>query len=561
MHATQPPLPPCPLAHAPSSPTQTSPISRLPNELFVYIINLASAAHAAALPSYHASASDTRPRLNPAVAASSVCRHWNAALRDNPTVWSTLRLDGQLTSRRMQAKVRWWVAKATASALPHEGVDDEFPTGDPRFVAEIEPARRTRPGLGIGAIVLTRAQHLGEHGLRSLLDLLVTLDAIPALRSFHISWMGPASTSALAQHQITTTFVFLSKRACTTLQSLTLHTPTHLRLLFSLPRFGAHFASLTNLELRSAKLNVPADNLYVPPDFLPDYEGEDDWPPTMIARLVLVGPVWRLRFEDGTLASPTVAKEDCPKLDQLELSQTTPPVGWDLLSAPGLKTITLSDHLDQPTLPDPKVVDSLPRVQQLSLVRSAALATRLLNLAVAQTVAFHHLTSVNLRSATLSSAQLALFATPNAPNLRELHLANTAALQLPATPPTMLTLPACQRVTVLDVSAATWLDESIDQLAVAMPALERVNMSGTEVGSRAVLEWVRSTLKEIDGVEGEAGKAVVWSRLVELNLVGCGKLEAKAVEWLRARIRPGGFRYAMVRADEDKRLARYGGQW
>lgn len=541
---------------------QASPISRLPTEIFVHIINLASAAHAAAIPSYHQSASSTPARVNPVVAASSVCKHWNAALRDSPTVWSTLRLDGQLTSRRMQAKVRWWIAKATATALSHEQPEDEFPTGDPRFAAEVEPARRTRAGLGVSSIGLTRAQHLGEHGLRSLLDLLVELDGVPALRSFHISWMGPASTSALAQHQIKTTFAFLSRRAASTLQSLTLHTPTHLRLLFSLPRFGAHFTDLRELELRSARLHVAADNLYVPADFLPGYEGEDDWPPTKISKLVLVGPVWRLKFEDGTLASPTVMRDDCPRLEQLELSQTTPPVGWDLLSAAGLETLALSDYLDQPTLPDPIVANSLPQLQQLSLVRSGALATRLFNLAIAHNMNFHHLTSLNLRSATLSSTQLALFAGSNAPSLCELHLANTAAVHTPGSlQGGTLVLPLCPRVRVLDVSAAAWLEDSIGQLALAMPALERVNMSGTDVGSRAVLEFVRTTLEEVtDGAGGE-GKSVVRSRLMELNLVGCAKLEAKAVEWLRARVRAGGFTYSIVRGDEDKRLARHGGQW
>ena len=524
----------------------------------MHIIRLASGAHDAGLPSYHASAGDTRARLNPVVAASSVCRHWNAALRDSPTVWSTLRLDGQFVGRRIQAKVRWWVAKATATALPSEEQEDEFPPGDPRFAPGPEPARRTRAGLGVAAIVLTRAQNLGEHGLRTLLDLLVSLDGVPALRSLHISWMGPASTSALAQHQIKATFAFLSRRASSTLESFTLHTPSHLRILFSLPRFGHHFTALRALELRAARPATRADNLYVPPDVLPPYEGEDDWPPTRITRLALVGPVWRLKFEDGLLGSPTVAKEDCPELEELELAETKPPVGWDLLSAPGLRTVLLSDHLDQPTLPDPKVSQSLARVEHLGLVRSAPLATRLLNLAVAQNVTFHHLTSVNLRSATVSSAQLALFAASSAPNLRELHLANTAAVQLPGILQPVLALPACPNVAVLDVSAAAWLEGSIDQLGAAMPGLERVNMSGTEVGSRAVLEFVQCTLEE---VVGEGGRASAWSRLAELNLVGCGKLEARAVEWLRARVRPGGFRYAMVRGDEDKRLARYGGQW
>ncbi|GEM06709.1 hypothetical protein Rt10032_c02g0726 [Rhodotorula toruloides] len=318
------------------------------------------------------------------------------------------------------------------------------------------------------SIFITRAQDYVTDDFAYLCE---SLDLIQLVRldRAHVSSMGGGQP--VDEHrQLQSFFRFLVSSA-STLTSLSLHTPSHLRILFSLPRFGATFSALTNLEIRSCKISSPASDAYLLPAFLPRYSGESDWAPlTSLRRLILVGPIWRLRFRDGTVASPTLSSADVPSLEYAHLSSTTPPVHWDILShASGtLKHLILEDHLDHPALPTPDIASSFPNLVSLSLTRSAPLVTRLFSLAVTLpgTLPFDHLTDLALRGARLKQEYLELFGDEFAPYLRTINLSDTTSA-LPHSPrgasPVSLELP---RLTALETLTAYRIDWSSSSLLV-----------------------------------------------------------------------------------------------
>lgn len=226
-------------------------------------------------------------------------------------------------------------------------------------------------------IVVTRAQDWSPDEFAYLCDAFDLMDLVQ-LRSARISWHGGGVASD-EQRQLQS-FLSLLVSSAATLASLTIHTPSQLRILFSLPRLGHTFARVEDLEVRAAKSSTPATDVYLVPSFLPRFAGEQDWAPlARLRRLVLVGPVWRLRFADGAVASPVLGCEDVPALEYAHLGATTPPAHWDLLShgSDTLRHLVLEDfRTSHQHLPDPDVATVLPRLQTLRLVELAPRCNR-----------------------------------------------------------------------------------------------------------------------------------------------------------------------------------------
>ncbi|BGP38743.1 hypothetical protein JCM10449v2_002679 [Rhodotorula kratochvilovae] len=404
-----------------------SHITKLPAEILLHIFHLAQDDHDDYFPSYTSLSIFPffRRRLNPVVTLSHVSRTWRALALADTGLWRTLHLDGEIDEGRAEAKALFWAERATA--------DDADETS------------------GVTGVVFTRVQDWSTDEFAYLCDALDLMQLVQ-LRRARISWLG-GGVAADENRQLQSFFRFLLTSA-PTLVSITLHTPSHLRILFSLPRLGHTFSALESLEIRSCKTSSPSSDAYLLPAFLPRFAGEEDWAPlSRLRRLVLVGPIWRLRFRDGTVVSPVLGWADVPTLEHAHLSATSPPTHWGLLShASGtLRHLVLEDfHSDHPHLPDPDVASVLPRLHTLELVNSAPLATRLLNPAVGHSPSFPsgvpapaplitlpHLRRLVLPGARLTFAHLALLSQASAPSLTHLDLRRTlpsgeGALALPA---------------------------------------------------------------------------------------------------------------------------------
>lgn len=381
---------------------------------------------------------------------------------------------------------------------------------------------------GIKTIFITRAQVYATDDFAYLCESLDLIQLV-RLRRAHISWMG-GGPPVDEHRQLQSFFRFLLSSA-STLVSLSLHTPSHLRILFSLPRFGATFSSLSNLEIRSCKMSSPASDAYLLPAFLPRYSGEMDWAPlTSLRRLVLVGPIWRLRFRDGTVASPTVSYTDVPALEHVQLSSTMPPVHWEILShATGtLRHLVLEDHMHYPNLNDPDIAASFPHLVSLKLTRSAPLVTRLFDLAISLSggFVFDHLTHLALRGARLKQEYLDLFGEEGTPRLRALDLSGTTAeasqpfyaarppfvdLFRPPAPgaarPTSLDLPRFLALESLVVYRVGWTTSSLVVEALESGRLPRLSSLGTDLAFSPLDDWkVRDCGIALETEEGEADK-------------------------------------------------------
>ncbi|KPV76256.1 uncharacterized protein RHOBADRAFT_52290 [Rhodotorula graminis WP1] len=338
-------------------------IASLPAEILLHVFHFAQDDHDSHFPSEHPADSIFpffRRRLNPSVALSHTSRNWRTLALCDTRLWRTLHLDGEIDEGRAEAKALLWAERATADA-----------------------AHAADGPSGVSGLVVTRAQDWSPDEFAYLCDALDLMDLVQ-LRRARISWHG-GGVAADEQRQLQS-FLSLLVSSASTLASLTIHTPAHLRILFSLPRIGHTFARLEDLEIRSCKSSTPSTDVYLVPSFLPRFAGEQDWAPLAhLRRLVLVGPIWRLRFADGTVVSPVLGWEDVPALEYAHLGATTPPTHWALLShASGtLRHLVLENFVsDHRHLEDPDVATVFPRLLSLELVNSAPLATRLLDLAV-----------------------------------------------------------------------------------------------------------------------------------------------------------------------------------
>ncbi|KAJ8296080.1 hypothetical protein OF846_001400 [Rhodotorula toruloides] len=454
-------------------PAPRCPIARLPTELLLQIVRIARDDHDADIQTYSTSWRP-RSRQNPVLAFSHVCRAWRQLAETTGELWSSLYLDGEIDGAASEAKALWWQHRA-AGGVAREGT---------------EPARDG----GIRSIFITRAQDYATDDFAYLCESLDLVQLV-RLRRAHISWMG-GGPPVDEHRQLQSFFRFLLSSA-PTLTSLSLHTPSHLRILFSLPRFGATFSALTDLEVRSCKISSPASDAYLLPAFLPRYSGETDWAPlTSLRRLILVGPIWRLRFRDGTVASPTLSSADVPCLEYAHFSSTTPPVHWDILSHSNgtLRHLALEDHFDHPTLPNPDTAASFPNLVSLKLTRSAPLVTRLFDLAVSLpgALAFENLIELALPGARLQQKYLNLFGGDLAPHLRTLDLSDTTAAPLHplnGDRPVSLNLPHLPALETLLAYRVDWTSPALILETMENGHLPRLSALGTDLTFSLLGEW------------------------------------------------------------------------
>ncbi|GAA6027800.1 hypothetical protein JCM8097_001724 [Rhodosporidiobolus ruineniae] len=478
------------------APSSRTSIASLPTEILIHIFALARDCHDQDVPPYSSPFSPTAPRLapqhrtNPVLALSHTCRTWYSLVSATAELWSSLHLDGFLDADRAEAKASFWAQRAI----------------------------RTSGGGGgntIQALYLTQVQDWSDDDFAYLCEALELLLHI-RLTSAHISWMG-GGAPANEHRQLQSFFRFLLASA-PTFASLTLHTPSHLRILFSLPRLGHSFTALEELEIQSTKISSPASDAYLVPAFLPRFGGETDWAPlTHLRRLVLVGPIWRLRYRDGTVASPTLEAADVPTLRYARLSSTSPPVHWDLLSAPSIQHLHLDDWFDHPTLPDPDPTAGFTSLTSLSLVRCGALATRLLDLAATLPglTSWPNLELLRLTGARLSQAHLNAFSGIAAPRLAVLDLSDSSAASSSSSasasgsgdnsPLVLPPLPALRTLTAFRVGCLTPRQLVRDVVFEGkMGRLEEVrsDLAFGEDGERALLSVGVRVVSEED-VEGE----------------------------------------------------------
>ncbi|GAA5828402.1 hypothetical protein JCM11251_006228 [Rhodosporidiobolus azoricus] len=388
-------------------------IHRLPAEILISIFHYARASHYLAVPSHSASpvAHSFRRRINPVLAISHTCRAWRALAAGTAELWGTLHLDGAVDGEVAEGKVGFWVDKARRK-WHSVSLEDEKPTEEN----------------AIDTLVLTNVQDWCDDVFSYLTEALELVHHL-RLRRVHVSWRSV--NSAANEHRQLQSFFTLLLASSSTLTDLTLHTTSHLRILFSLPRLGHTFTSLTRLEIRSAPVTTPASDAYLIPAFLPRYNGEEDWNPLSSLRtLILVGPIWRLRYRDGTVASPTLDTADVPALTYAELSSSTPQVHWSLLSSPSIKHLHLLSWFDFPRLPDPDISPTsgggLANLTSLTLSKSPQLAARLLNLALSVPgLRWVNLERLSLRGAWVDEPVLSLFSAERAPKLEYLDLRGT----------------------------------------------------------------------------------------------------------------------------------------
>ena len=466
-----------------------APIDSLPAEILLAIFAFAARAHDQDRPCYDDPSiyQHFRRRINPVVASSHVSRRWRILTHSTPSLWTTLYLDGDIDGDRAEAKAMWWNRHAAIPPPPsrsHEArATAEFAQGEDEGTT-LPPPTGTSRRSEVVSLVMTRVQDWTPDDFVGLCDSLELLHLEQSLESVRFSWMG-GGLSTDENRQLQTAFRFLLPSA-PTLKNLTVHSASHLRIGYSLPRLGHTFSALEQVEIRSCKLASPASDAYLLPTFLPRYAGESDWRPlTSLKRLVLVGPVWRLRYQDGTIASPVVSSADLPALEFAHLGSTAPPVFWDLLSHQSgtLRHLILEDHFDHPNLPDPDLALGLANLCTLKLLRSAPLATRLLNCALHRTVRpalrFLNLETLELPGVQqLEQGHLDLFATTRAPSLRRLVLSDTT-LARSNQPPTnqQLQLPDMARLEDLVLVQVEWTSTAAIVEAVEtsrLPCLRRL---------------------------------------------------------------------------------------
>lgn len=509
---------------------QSRPILSLPLEVFLHIINLSLENH------------ETRPlpysrpsslRLNPVLTAARVCRSWRRSIENAPTLWSSLHLDGEQDRARGAAKARFWAKRAL-------GIPD---------VADQEGARRGLGGRGLRSIAFTRAQSFGDLLVNDVLNELRTMGAFTnGLEKFSISWVhgqGPTSTE---QRQMEAIVRFLVRTSAQSLTDLTLHTSARLRLGFSLPRFGSTFSSLTSLEIRSLGSSASTTSLkevWVPASYLPPYEGEEDWPPIGLRRLVLVNPIWRLQFLDGTIASPTLSHIDCPDLKEAILGPTSPPMTFDLFSGKGIRRLDILNQSNPATEPDPDLSGLATSVEELKLANSATLTNRLLGIILEKGLVFSNLRKLDLTGALISSTHLSMFGSTQSPFLSHLTLSSTTWIVRRQTttidgsftavdePICLPLLPSLQSLNVADVA---WVNSNlISSLATSVPQLRRLGLDGCQ----GLQSCITSLLEYVD-TKGKDG-------LAELSMLRCVGVETSAVNWLRGMVRVGGFAHKNVK--------------
>ncbi|GAA5975676.1 hypothetical protein JCM10908_005238 [Rhodotorula pacifica] len=261
-----------------STESKLALIDKLPAEILLAVFSLTGQAHDDEQPCYDDASiyQHFRRRRNPVVAISHVCQAWRALAQATPSLWSTLYLDGEIDGERAEVKAMWWTRRALPQAAAGEdgpaitgAVHSQREAVEGDYGATIRREKADVPG--VVSVVMTRVQDWTPDDFAGLCEALELLH-LGSLERVRFSWMG-GGLSTDENRQLQAAFRFLVPSA-RTLRSLTVYSPSHLRIGFSLPRLGHTFSALEDVEIRSCKLALPASDAYLLPTFLPRYAGD-----------------------------------------------------------------------------------------------------------------------------------------------------------------------------------------------------------------------------------------------------------------------------------------------
>lgn len=485
------------------------------------------------------------PRINAVLAASQVCRSWRQAVGSASKLWSTLSIDGLLDTTRLIEKVAFWSRKS----MGRHG-DDK----------------------GIRVLLVTNASEIQPDMYRDILALLVRDRSCGMLESFGHAWMGNmlgADAKEMAQQAQTfqaLTIDFKTSRLAT----IVLSSPVPLAFNYTFIKLQLLIPSLKTVILLGGAGGRPTTTLF--------QRGLADLPP-------VASNIEHLQL--STLRQARIGGCTFPKLKRLHLDK--PDIFgvdgaelWGLLSTPKLDELHLTAW--RPTsIVVPEVADSFSSLRALSIRSSVELGLRLLNLCVDASVSFQLLTHLDLTGARLHLPHLAQFNSTSAPVLVNLKLAKTT-WQLATLQRGTVWLPVMEKLEVLDVSSCAWPDDAfVAQLQTQVPQLLRLNLGSAGKTSLAItgpplMLWVRSRMAAappplpIEPVTSwscttnslyspSPPSAVVTLDLPpklicaikEMNLNGLAGIDAASVLWLKRHVRPGGVKYRLFLADEEKR--------
>lgn len=525
---------------------QFSPISRLPADIFIDIIAFASEYE------YEYGSDDTPlskpPRLNMVVSSLLVSRSWYQAVQNSTRLWSTLRLDGTLNVKNAEKKILWWSEKALGRST--------------KDIASSES-----DGRGIQKLVISAA---GSLNLSKLLGVLRDTGAADQLEEVTVSFIDEGASTkepSPIDYRGLSLEGFILDTCRTTLRSLIWCSERPVGVYHSLPD-PSLFPRLERLWVYGTLSSAGSTLRYYLFPFLSPAGGairSDIASPLIdlrVVHVILISSASAPSFDAPRLKSIDVASDRMSGLDEMVLNLNSP---WfnTVIHLPQMIRFHLSHGQvldDGIRTSHPDLSTSWQRLESLEIVQSHVLATYLLDLAVSQGINFHHLTRINLRSASLSLSHLVLFSENNSPSLVQLLLGSTRSTRLSAT----LELPNfSSTLEVLDLSNSLWVtDDTINSLVLSTPNLIRLNLSGIEhLTSRPIMQYVQSRLisppnSTSVSVSEQTSKKVVpttkkyHSLLEELKLEGCHKIEEIAVKWMRERIQSGGFKWSLLNAGE-----------
>lgn len=515
--------------------SQHSPLSHLPTEIFIDIISLAIERSV----DYTSSLTPRvkPPRPNTLLAALSVSRTWYQAISGAPRLWSILRLDGEINLKNFRAKARGWALKSLGRSTKAER--DEL-------------GRANENGPGLDQLIITAAQEFAPMEFQDTLSSLHMTGALRSLRHFTISFVDGARTEEAASREskmTAETLTFLYTHLSTNLHSFTVCSRGRVYPDFEMASFYFAFPSLHTLRLCG---NTNSNSVAgVRGDFLSRYnvikdlDGKlEDRPPTKARHLTLGGAAL---VTDAPIRLP-----DFPLLEELDVEAIGAASFWELLSAPNVKqyhaVVYGENHVVE--LPLPSIAKAWRRVESLRLGGAKRFAPRLLEEAISSRISFPHLTSLDLAFVSLSTPQLALFDSSNAPALTTLNLSSTTCSTLGA----HFAFPTFAALKVLNISHTLWVnDDTIRSLVTLTPRLERLSAIGcVNVSGRPLMELVRFRMPVAvtEGAGGGVEPARQYSQLVELRLDGCTKIETPAVDWLRKYVQS--FKFTWLDPAESK---------
>lgn len=506
---------------------QHSPLSQLPTEIFIHIIHYVLDATSTCF------GSRVKNRcVNPLYALLAVNKTWYNIIVDTPSLWSTLHLAGDIDSKTAATKVRLWTGRSNAST-------------------DSSTEQKGSNHLGIKRLVINSAQDFPDQTLVNLLQDFKGRGAFRNLQSFDMSLtrsslLAERSPSVVAR-VFSDAILWLRVSSAASLRQLAIHCQLRPMLQFKLSDIANKLPALDTLFISGTFASCKYNILQAP--WL-DVEHEYN----------AAAPVSRLRalrLDGHTVIEAEVCRpEDYPNLEDLEMEAAGLLSYWPLLSAPNLRRFHTVMYGEQAvsTLPLPDVATAWKKVESLRLGGARRFAPRLLDAAIAAQITFAHLTALDLSYTSLSTRQLALFGSDNAPQLSSVILHSTTCGALAGT----ISLPPLVKVKLLDVSHTMWMDDNaIQSLIELAPSIERLYANGlSEISGRPLMELVRHRVGPVTGAASSENESNdpsstvsterIFSQLVELRIEGCVKVQPDAVKWLRGNMVRGGLKHSFT---------------